>query len=114
MAVHELTLKALMEDLDGGRIHEAFASELRRVVMDCDDRPGDNKPRKVSLEFQVVPLIDDEGNLDSCAGKFHVSSTVPKRRSKVYSFAVRSGGALVFNDLAEDNVHQRTLDELSE
>lgn len=111
MAVHELTLQALMEDLDSGRIHEAFAAELRRVVLDCDDRPADGKARKVLLQLDVVPVIDDQGNLDSVKGAFQIKSTVPQRRSKVYSFGVREGGKLVFNDLSEDNINQRTIDE---
>ena len=111
MAVHALTLAALMEDLDGGRIHEAFAQELKRVVMDCDDRPGDKKPRKVLLQLDIAPIIDEHGNLDSVAGAFQIKSTVPQRKSKVYSFGVRQGGQLVFNDLSDDNINQRTLDE---
>ena len=111
MTVHELNLASLMEQLDGGRINEAFMAELRRVAMDCEDRPADGKTRKVSLELFVEPICDDQGGLDSLKGKFHVTSSVPKRRSKSYSFGFRKGGLLVFNDLSDDNVHQRTIDE---
>jgi len=110
MTVHELNLASLMEQLDGGRINEAFMAELRRVAMDCEDRPADNKVRKVSLELQIEPVCDDQGQLDSLTGKFHVTSTVPKRRSKSYSFGFRRGGKLVFNDLSEDNIHQQTIE----
>jgi hypothetical protein len=110
MTVCELNLASLMEQLDGGRINEAFMVELRRVALDCDDRPADGKPRRVILELQVIPVCDDQGRLDSLSGKFHVTSTVPKRRSKSYSFGFRQGGQLVFNDLSEENIHQRSID----
>lgn len=110
MTVHELTLEALMRDLDGGRIAEAFASELRRVAADCDDRPGDKNARKVTLTLAVAPICDEEGRLDTIAGKFHVTSTVPQRRSKIYSFGYRQGGKLVFNDLSDDNINQQTIE----
>ncbi len=110
MTVCELNLASLMEELDGGRINEAFAAELRRVALDCEDRPADDKVRKVSLELQIEPVCDDQGHLDSLKGKFHVTSTVPKRRSKTYSFGFRKGGRLVFNDLSDDNIHQQTIE----
>lgn len=109
MTVHELNLAALMHDLDGGRIGEAFAQELKRVALDCDDRPTDNKPRKVTLEAVLVPIPQD-GALDSVAAKFQVTSSVPKRRSKQYNLGFRHGGKLVFNDLSEENIHQATFD----
>lgn len=110
MTVYQLNLGSLMETLDGGRIHEAFMAELRRVAMDCEDRPGDDKVRKVSLELQLTPVCDEHGQLDSLSGKFHVTSSVPKRRSKSYSFGFRKGGMLVFNDLSDDNIHQQTIE----
>jgi hypothetical protein len=99
-----------MDALDGGRIHEAFMAELRRVAIDCEDRPGDDHARKVSIELQVTPVCDEQGKLDSLSGKFHVTSTVPKRRSKSYSFGFRQGGRMVFNDLSDDNIHQKTIE----
>lgn len=110
MTLHQLNLGNLMDALDGGRIHEAFMAELRRVAVDCEDRPADDKVRKVTLELQITPVCDEQGQLDSLTGKFHVTSTVPKRRSKSYSFGYRKGGMLVFNDLSDNNIHQKTIE----
>lgn len=110
MAVFELTLRELMEDLDGGRVGAAFMQELRRVVADMEDRPTDDKERQVVLTAKFEPISDDSGHLDEVRGKFHVTSKVPNRRSKAYSFASRNGSKLVFNDLSEDDVHQKTID----
>jgi len=95
MSIKELTLASLLE-FDGGRISEAFMQELRRVVNDCDDRPGDKKDRKVTLEFSVTPQAADSGELESVSGKFFVTSSVPKRRSRAYDFEFRKGGRLGF------------------
>lgn len=95
MAIKELTLASLLE-LDGGRISEAFMAELRRVVTDCDDRPADGKERKVTLEFALKPQAGESGVLEAVSGKFFVTSSVPKRRSRAYSFDFRKGGRLAF------------------
>ena len=113
MAMHELTLEKLMEDLDGGRVGVAFQQQIKRVVNDMADRPRDEKERKVTLEFKAVPVMDDQGFLDEVKGKFHVTSSVPKLRSKEYSFGFRkskTGPMLVFNDLSDDDVNQKTIE----
>ena len=112
MAVHELTLASLMEKLDGGRVAMAFQAELKRCIADCDDRPGDDKDRKVVIELKLNPITDEQGHLQEVKGKFHIKSSVPNRRSKPYSFGLRrskAGPSLVFNDLSDDNVNQATL-----
>lgn len=110
MAVHELNLQSLLRDLDGGRVNEAFMQELRHAARDCEDRPTDKSPRRVSLEVKLEPICDDHGDLDSVTGKFHITSKVPARRSKQYSFGYRRGGQLVFNDLSDDNINQKTIE----
>lgn len=108
MAVHQLNLATLME-LDGGRVTEAFQQEIKRLVADCEDRPGEAKPRKILLELELVPVMFD-GHIDSIDGKFRVKSTVPVRRSKKYNFGVRRGGFLVFNDLSDGDINQKTIE----
>lgn len=110
MAVFELNLASIQESLDGGRINEAVKQELRRVVLDMEDRPADDKPRTVELKMTFVPQLDDQGLLDSVNAKFVVTSKVPARRSRPINFGVRRGGMLVFNDLSEDDIHQGTIE----
>lgn len=97
-------------DLDGGRVAEAFDQAVKRAVKDCEDRPGETKPRTVVLQLDLVPVMDESGDVGSVAGAFQVKDTCPTRKSRVYDFSPRRG-MLVFNDLSEDNVDQRTLDE---
>ena len=109
MAIKELNLAALMEDLHGGRVAAAFQAELRRCANDCDDRPDDDKPRVVTLQLKLWPIMED-GHLESIRGKFFCASKVPERRTKEFSFGFRNGGALIFDDLSPDNVNQTTFD----
>lgn len=110
MAVHELTLSTLKDELEGGRVGAAFDLELKRIVQDCEDRPGDDKPRKVTIELTIEPVKDESGFCEQVWGRVHVSSSVPKRKTKPISFGVRRGGMLVFNDLSEDDINQMTIE----
>lgn len=116
MAKHELTLNALMEQLDDGRVGIAFQEQLRRVIADCENRPADNKERVVRLEFKCYPVPDSKMQVcDEVKGKFNVTSSVPKMRSREYSFGVRKsakGPMLIFNDMSDDDIRQGTLDEM--
>lgn len=112
--IHEFGLGTLI-NLDGGRIVEAWNQAISRATRDCEDRPAENKPRKVTLELELTPVVFQDGAvLDSLKGIFRIKDTVPTRQSKDYSlgFRKRHGQArLVFNDLSEDDIHQKTIDE---
>lgn len=112
MAKQVFDLKSLMDSLDGGRTGVAFMQQLQRVIADCEDRPMDDKERKVTLEFKCIPIVEPNGTCDEIKGKFHVTSSVPKLRTKEYSFGIRKtrqGSQLVFDDLSDDDVNQGTL-----
>lgn len=106
MAEHQLDLATLKDHLSGGRVGIAFEDELKRVVQDCEDRPGDSKPRTVTLQLTIEPILDQGGFCEEVRGKVRISSSVPKP----ISFGVRKGGMLVFNDPSEEGVNQKTLD----
>ncbi len=113
MAMHEFSLESLIE-LDGGRVPVAFNQAVQRLIKDCEDRPNDKAARKALVELSLSPVCDDHGNLDEVKGSFKVKDTVPSRETKEYSFGVRKsskGPMLVFNDLSDDNVNQKTIDD---
>lgn len=107
--LEKFSLKSL-STIDGERIALAFEQALRRVVQDCEDRPGEKKERTVSLTLAVKPVLDSDGVCDDCNIQVLVSDNVPKRKSKVYNMSVRKGGHLVFNNESLDNVEQSTMD----
>ena len=95
----ELTLANLRE-LDLGRVNEAFAFELAHVVKDCLDRTTDDRARKVTLTFLLVPSQDTTRGAHACdtvdVGA-EITSSVPKRRSKIYTMEPRVNGGLTFH-----------------
>lgn len=108
MSVHVLTLDSL-EKLDMGKANEGFALHLKRAALDCMDRPGDDKERKVVLEIAVKPLMLPDGSCDEVKAQIQVFSKIPNHRTKVYSFGLRRNGSLVFSEDSPDNVNQTTL-----
>ena len=111
MPMMELNL-ANLNELDDGRVSVAFMHELRRVVQDCMDRPGDTTARKVSLEFNLKPIIAEDGSCESADGDFKIKSTVPVRKSKNYSFNVNKKGHLIYSSNSPDDVDQTTFDDV--
>lgn len=108
----ELKLEDLM-NLDDGRVAITFKEALKQIVSDCTDRPGDKSPRIVSLNLQIVPIVDVQtGQCDLVNGEFKIVCKVPDRRSKTYQFGVRkssNGAMLVFNQHSPQSVNQQTV-----
>ncbi len=104
-----------LQSLDNGRIEVAFQQALQRVLHDCEDRPGAGDARKVVLQVEVVPVCDEDGMLADTKVAFQVKDTVPTRKSRVYSMDIRKVGGnkrqLIFNDLSDDNIDQKTIDQ---
>ena len=113
MAVKQLKLQTLA-DFNGGKVAAAFDHHVKRVIEDCDDRPGETKARKITLEVEVVPRILQDGAATDCEITAKVKSTVPAHIAAPVVCQIRRGGIAAFNDLSEDNPHQRTLDEIGE
>ena len=111
MAVHELKLGEI-DNVDDGRVTVAWQQALKRAVADIEDRPAVGDARKVVLQTELVPTLDQDGQLDTIKVQFQIKDTVPTRKTKKYDMQSRRGQQLVFNDLSDDNVHQRTLDEM--
>ncbi|MDE2472327.1 MAG: hypothetical protein KGL35_27245 [Bradyrhizobium sp.] len=91
-----------VKELDAGRVSVAFAHELRRVVLDCLDRPAEKKERTVTLTVRVKPEVTDDGQCESAKARFQIASKVPQRESKAYDFGVTNKGHLFFQAEAED------------
>ena len=101
---------ANLATIDGGRIAIAFEQALKRVATDCDDRPGEKKPRTINLALSVTPKLDADGMAEECDVQITVADNVPKRKSKVYNMSMRKGGHLMFHPESLDNQAQETMD----
>lgn len=119
MTMRELNLGDL-EHLDGGRVAEAFKTQLGRLLADCEDRPGLEVARTLNMTMDITPKVDKQGAnfaLDDCKVKFKFAGKVPPSESRDYEMKARRRNtegrlqrSLVFNDLSDDNVSQMTLD----
>lgn len=107
--LEKFSLKSL-SSMDGERIAIAFEQALKRVVQDCDDRPGEKKERTVTLTLAVKPRLDVDGLCEDCDIQVAVTDSVPKRKSKVYNMSLRKGGHLLYNNESLDDVEQNTMD----
>ena len=111
MSIVRFDLKSL-EFLDP-RVTNAFNRAIAAAVSDCQERPADKSARKISLEMELVPLVDDsDGGCSHAEASFTIKCKVPDRRSRTYSLLVQPRGGLLFNDQAPENADQTTLDEL--
>ena len=103
--VHELSLESIMQ-LGDGSVAIAWHQALQRSLHDCcSDRPGVDKPRKVTLEMDVVPVIDEAGFSDEVNATFQVKESIPARKSRIYDFSVRQvkgKHAAVFSEVSAD------------
>lgn len=88
-----------IEHLDFGRIKVAFDAERARVVRDCQDRPGEGKPRTVAIKFNFYPVSNDASNVDCDEVKVEceIASNVPTKRTKIYTMTPQRDGTLKFN-----------------
>ncbi len=112
MARQELFALKNLTLLDNGIIDEAFKREIQHVVKDCEDRPLDKKARTVCIKFELVPVPDTSSNQVLCEHVVvacDISSSVPKRRTKVYQMKPKQDGSLVFHPDLPDDADGETL-----
>jgi hypothetical protein len=108
---HKVSLDSLGL-LDEGKGAAAFQALLDRAADDCDDRPGEPKPRKVTLEIEMVPVLEADLQCTEVKAVVKAKLTVPQFSTKEYSFALRKtnkGSILVFSEDSPSNVNQGTL-----
>ncbi len=100
-----------LADFADGTVDAAFAQHVKRAIVDCEDRPGDKKPRKVTITANIVPVVMQDGAVTDVCVDCEVSSTVPKHVSKSVECRIKQGGRAIFNDMSNANVDQMTIDE---
>lgn len=109
--IHELTLKNL-HVLAGGEVAETWQQALKRLISDIDDRPAAADARKLILQTELTPKIDEHGTLETVQIRFQVKDTVPTRKTRKFDMQPRKsqrGRQLVFKELSPDNFNQETL-----
>lgn len=89
-------------------------THLRRIGADCYDRPGDPKARVVTIQIEMIPVLDTRGNCDKVATQIQVASKVPTHRTAPMSMRLGENGQVAYNPENLDDVDQGTLFEEEE
>jgi len=106
--LQQLSLETLAT-IDGGRVNLAMNQALRRIAQDLDDRPGESRTRKATLEVIAKPVCGEDGLIDGAKIQIQVKDDVPTRKSKVYDVGVRKGGMMVYQEMVPDDHRQNAL-----
>lgn len=114
MPKHEYSLSSL-EHLDMGKLNEAFALELKRAVADCRDRPGENSPRRVTMEVLIRPDPDVSNVCDDVTVETKFKLSLPAQRTRAYRMAVQHNNSLKFHsDFPDEPNSVGLLDHIEE
>lgn len=98
--------------LDLGFVAAALNTELRRVVLDCIDRPLNANGRKVAMIMTVKPVPDQQNavsEIEFVTVGVEISSSIPKRQSKIFQMDPCRDGSLLFNPDLPEEPDGRTL-----
>lgn len=110
MALKKFSIKNI-GDLDGGRIAMMIDQQLGVAEVDCQNRPGVDKPRKVIVEIELHPIVDESGVCEEVSVGFDAKTNVPKQRSKQISMGLHASSGLMHNPASEHDVRQGSLDD---
>jgi len=116
VAVVELNLGTIHQ-LQGGAIFEQAQKLIQAAVTDCENRPGEERPRKVVLMLELTPItriedIDETHTrrvLDGVKLKFHMDVKCPTRRTIEIDCGVGEGHQILFNPDSPHNHRQEPL-----
>jgi hypothetical protein len=103
---------ATMPTVDGGVTAEMFQANVRKAVKDCIDRPADKRPRIVTLQMKIVPVMVVNGNVIDCdgaKGTFNCKTKIPDYETRELDFGVQNSGDLYFNPDSPNDHRQMTL-----
>lgn len=66
-------------DLDDGTVRLMVDRAIGEALNDCDARPALEKPRKVTIVLDVVPVLASTGGMKGVATQVTVKNSLPAR-----------------------------------
>lgn len=112
MAMRDISEIESLGTLDDGRLALSYQRHLQRLIADCENRPMDKTARELTITLKVTPSLVEEGYLSDVNIEGHLKSKVPAHVTRPVNCRVKAKQRAVFNDMAEDNAAQRTIDEI--
>jgi len=112
MAMNLLNTAGLAH-LDGGMFAAVVDGAIKRAVYDIADRITVPGPRKVVVELAFTPskINHADKEVEQINITYSYKESHPAKKSGTVNCSVKKNGTLQFNDLSQDNVDQRTIDE---
>lgn len=89
-----------LSDMDA-RIEGLFQKHLAVIRADCENRPNDESPRKLTLEFSCVPIAE-AGELDEVEVNISAKSVVPVYKTKAFRLKPTRDGLKFNADIPEE------------
>jgi hypothetical protein len=96
--------------MDGGRIGIAVDQAVKRAAEDCWDLPGEKAARKITIQIEIKPELDQDGMCDSVSTVVQIKQSLPTRKTRPYDFGLRKNGVLTYQPDALDNHEQDTFE----
>ncbi len=108
MSMQKLDLEGIAK-IKGGMVAEAFKQEMLAIHNDITQRPAVKTARKITLQLEIRPLLDNKGNLEVTPTKFNVFAQLPKRQSvEVETMPTKTD--FIFEEHSPEDVHQTGMD----
>lgn len=96
--------------LDNGKAARAIDHAMRQCIADVTDRPAEDKPRKVVVEFEFTPKTEDEsGVLDNVQVRARIKTALPVRQTRHYPMLPMGDGVVGFQPHSPDDPRQGEL-----
>lgn len=96
-------------ELDNGRLAAAVELALKKIVADCQDRPGLDAVRKLTIELKFSPEVDHLNDLIAIDLEFAVKTATPPLARKGLGLGVKKNGRVEFSTVAPENAAQTDL-----
>jgi len=107
-----------LKHLDGGKAAVAFRRAVEDCVRDCQDRPLEEAARTVTFKVAIKPVAEEDPEFENsyratgAECEFTITTGLPKRKTKPYSFGIDPQGRMFFSLNSPANVAQTTFDDL--
>ena len=111
------SLEALKQ-LDGGKANVAFRRAIEDCIKDMQDRPLDETGRTVTMKLTLKPVAEEDPEFENTyrAGgaecDIQFTTSLPKRKTKTYSFGLDNNSRMFFSVASPENVNQTTFDDI--
>jgi hypothetical protein len=97
---------------DGDLMNAVVSKHLDQMAKDCESRPGDTRPRKLTISIEMKPVVKD-GVCGFTDIDWQSKYTPPSQRVGGTRMRVAPGKGLIVNPESADDPNQHTIDELT-